>query len=337
MKTQEKKFTGLKLPGIPMLIFNVVLIAAFVAFIVWLANATLSDALFAGLLIGWFLLLTFYCISFGGFMQIEPNEARVLIFFGKYHGTVKENGFFWVNPFYAKKKLTLRARNLDAEPIKVNDKNGNPFVITERGGVLCDKALISTSRKPDISSLGFLANEIELDDGVIAVNEYMETSFPGIYAAGDITGLDFQTQAACRMGETAAANAMGGKVQFDIRAIPMTLYTTPEAASVGMTEDEARTRLGDELLVGESQFSSNIRAILNDKTDGFVKVLAGKKYGEIYGVHIVGMMATEMISEPAALMRMEVTIHEVVGDILHAHPTYSEAFAEACQNALDKI
>ena len=61
MKTQEKKFTGMKLPGIPMLIFNVVLIAAFVAFIVWLANATLSDALFAGLLIGWFLLLTFYC------------------------------------------------------------------------------------------------------------------------------------------------------------------------------------------------------------------------------------------------------------------------------------
>ena len=129
MKTQEKKFTGLKLPGIPMLIFNVVLIAAFVAFIVWLANATLSDALFAGLLIGWFLLFTFYCISFVGFMQIEPNEARVMIFFGKYHGTVKENGFFWVNPFYAKKKLTLRARNLDAEPIKVNDKKGNPIMI----------------------------------------------------------------------------------------------------------------------------------------------------------------------------------------------------------------
>ena len=62
-------------------------------------------------------------------MQIEPNEARVMIFFGKYEGTVKENGFFWVNPFYTKKKLTLRARNLDAEPIKVNDKTGNPVMI----------------------------------------------------------------------------------------------------------------------------------------------------------------------------------------------------------------
>jgi regulator of protease activity HflC (stomatin/prohibitin superfamily) len=62
-------------------------------------------------------------------MQIEPNEARVMIFFGKYEGTVKENGFFWVNPFYTKKRLTLRARNLDAEPIKVNDKAGNPIMI----------------------------------------------------------------------------------------------------------------------------------------------------------------------------------------------------------------
>jgi regulator of protease activity HflC (stomatin/prohibitin superfamily) len=68
-------------------------------------------------------------ISFGGYMQIEPNEARVMVFFGKYKGTMKGNGFFWVNPFYAKKKLTLRARNLDAEPIKVNDKNGNPILI----------------------------------------------------------------------------------------------------------------------------------------------------------------------------------------------------------------
>jgi len=64
-----------------------------------------------------------------GFMMIEPNEARVLVFFGKYKGTVKENGYFWVNPFYVKKKMTLRARNLDAEPIKVNDKRGNPIMI----------------------------------------------------------------------------------------------------------------------------------------------------------------------------------------------------------------
>ena len=218
----------------------------------------------------------------------------------------------------------------------ISDKNGNPFVVTEKGGVICDKVLISTSRKPDISSLGFLGNEIELDDGVITVNEYMETSYPGIYAAGDITGLDYQTHAACKMAETAAVNALGGKVQFDVRAIPMTVFIAPEAASVGITENEAREEFGNEFVVGKSLFSANIRAILDEKPEGFVKVLAGKKYGELLGVHIIGAAATEMISGPAALMRMEVTIHEVIGDMLYAHPTYSESFAEACQDALDK-
>jgi regulator of protease activity HflC (stomatin/prohibitin superfamily) len=71
----------------------------------------------------------FSSIAWAGFFQIEPNEARVMVFFGEYEGTIKENGFFWVNPFFTKKKLTLRARNLDAEPIKVNDKNGNPIMI----------------------------------------------------------------------------------------------------------------------------------------------------------------------------------------------------------------
>jgi regulator of protease activity HflC (stomatin/prohibitin superfamily) len=129
METREKKFTGAKLPGIPVLILNVLLIAGFVAAMVWMANAELSGAWLAVLITGWCLLFIFYCISYGGFMQIEPNEARVMIFFGKYHGTVKDNGYFWVNPFYSKKRLTLRARNLDAEPIKVNDKKGNPILI----------------------------------------------------------------------------------------------------------------------------------------------------------------------------------------------------------------
>lgn len=75
------------------------------------------------------MLFLFSLLAWFGFVQVEPNEARVMVFFGRYHGTLKENGFFWVNPFYAKKKLTLRARNLDATPIKVNDKAGNPVMI----------------------------------------------------------------------------------------------------------------------------------------------------------------------------------------------------------------
>lgn len=129
MKTKEEIFNGVKLAGIPALIFNFIFLVGIIALFVWTINAGLNDSLTTIIMIIDVLLFTLNCTFWGGFMQIEPNEARVMIFFGKYEGTVKENGFFWVNPFYTKKKLTLRARNLDAEPIKVNDKTGNPVMI----------------------------------------------------------------------------------------------------------------------------------------------------------------------------------------------------------------
>jgi len=129
MKTKEEIFNGVKLSGVPMLLFNILLFFAIIGGLIYIIKTPLSSGLTALLSIMLFLLFIFNCIAWGGFMQIEPNEARVMIFFGKYKGTVKDNGFFWVNPFYAKQKLTLRARNLDAEPIKVNDKAGNPIII----------------------------------------------------------------------------------------------------------------------------------------------------------------------------------------------------------------
>ncbi|MDD5183952.1 MAG: SPFH domain-containing protein [Paludibacter sp.] len=130
MKTKEENFSGVKLSGIPMLFFNLLFLVGVVAVFVWSLNSNeISPALLVIILVADILLFILNCIFWGGFMQIEPNEARVMIFFGKYEGTVKDNGFFWVNPFYTKKKLTLRARNLDADPIKVNDKTGNPVMI----------------------------------------------------------------------------------------------------------------------------------------------------------------------------------------------------------------
>ena len=129
MKTKEEIFTGVKLQGIPMLLFNILFLCAIIGFLVWLVNASLPVVATAACAILSALLFITNCIFWIGFMQIEPNEARVMIFFGRYEGTVKDNGFFWVNPFYNKKQLTLRARNLDAQPIKVNDKKGNPILI----------------------------------------------------------------------------------------------------------------------------------------------------------------------------------------------------------------
>ncbi|MDR0543866.1 MAG: SPFH domain-containing protein [Odoribacteraceae bacterium] len=129
MKTKEEKFDGMKLAGVPVLVLNLLVLFATIAGFGLQSLPGMRGWLMGIVLAVDIPLFVFSIIAFAGYMQIEPNEARVMLFFGKYEGTVKENGFFWVNPFYAKKKLILRARNLDAEPIKVNDKSGNPIMI----------------------------------------------------------------------------------------------------------------------------------------------------------------------------------------------------------------
>ncbi len=123
METLEKNFSGVRLPGFLAVGIEVILLGLIIYFI-----STASETDPTGIWLG--VLTTFIGGVMGlGYMQIEPNNARVLLFFGKYKGTIKENGFFWVNPLYKKQYITLRARNLDVEPIKVNDKAGNPIMI----------------------------------------------------------------------------------------------------------------------------------------------------------------------------------------------------------------
>ncbi|MDL2322738.1 SPFH domain-containing protein [Bacteroidales bacterium OttesenSCG-928-A17] len=112
-----------------MLIFNILFLILIIVALVFIVEKNFSSAITGTLITLDIVLFIVNCIFWGGFMWVDPNEARVMVFFGKYEGTIKENGYFWVNPFYSVKKLTLRARNMDAEPIKVNDKTGNPVMI----------------------------------------------------------------------------------------------------------------------------------------------------------------------------------------------------------------
>lgn len=120
METKEYGFSGFKMNGFLALFLHLVVLTAVIIFGFLISVPTLI--LSACLCLVWF-------IMFAGYIELEPNEARAMVFFGKYKGTFKETGFFWVNPFLNKKKLSLRARNLDVEPIKVNDKIGNPILI----------------------------------------------------------------------------------------------------------------------------------------------------------------------------------------------------------------
>lgn len=122
MINQEREFQGFSLNGFWMLFAHIILMPAIVvASMFFLPTAA---AVVISVLVG-----LFWIISMVGYMELEPNQARVLLFFGKYKGTFTKTGFYWVNPFFTKKKLSMRARNLDVEPIKVNDKAGNPIMV----------------------------------------------------------------------------------------------------------------------------------------------------------------------------------------------------------------
>lgn len=120
---QEKEFNGFRMNGFIMLMVHLIIIPAIIALVAYFSVSVAVIAITSAVLgLFWF-------IALFGYMQLEPNEARVMVFFGKYDGTFNNTGFFWVNPFFTKKKLSMRARNLDVEPIKVNDKVGNPIMV----------------------------------------------------------------------------------------------------------------------------------------------------------------------------------------------------------------
>ncbi|MDD4405764.1 MAG: SPFH domain-containing protein [Parabacteroides sp.] len=152
MESNERTFSGLKLSGFLVLFLLFVLLGCYALLF------TLET--WWSTLLGILGIIKFFICLFG-FMQIEPNNARVMVFFGKYKGTIKENGFFWVNPFYEKKKITLRARNLDVPPIKVNDKVGNPVMI---GLVLVWKVKDTYKSMFDIDSSSLAATNIGTTD-----------------------------------------------------------------------------------------------------------------------------------------------------------------------------
>lgn len=195
-----------------------------------------------------------------------------------------------------------------------------------------EKILISIGRVPDLDGIGDV--EFELVKGKIKVNNAMETSVKDIYAPGDVNGIKMLAHVAFRMGEVAAENAvLGTQKEVKLISAPSVVYTQPEVAMVGLTEERAREVYGDEIRIGKFQFAANGRALASDEGNGFVKVIVDKKYGEILGVHIIGPTAAEIINQASLLMELEITVNEVLQTI-YGHPTYSEALYEACADSL---
>jgi len=214
---------------------------------------------------------------------------------------------------------------------KIEEKDGKLLIHTDKGQLPADRALLSIGRVADLSAISDI--ELAMERGKVKVNDRLETSAAGVYAAGDINGKLMLAHAAFKMGEVAASNAMGHDEKIKLDYTPSCVYIMPEVGSVGLTEEAAGKKY--EIAVGRFSFGANGRALASGFRTGFVKVIVDKKYGEILGVHIVGPAAAEMINEAAALMSMEITAYEV-SEIIHGHPTFSEAFMEAVADSLNR-
>ena len=211
--------------------------------------------------------------------------------------------------------------------------SGVALTVTTKGGqreeLEAEKLLVAVGRQPNTGSIGLENTRAKLEGGFIVVDAHQQTAEPGLYAIGDVVaGTPQLAHVATREGMIAAAH-MAGKpaVPIDRNRIPGCTYTEPGIGSVGLTEAQARAA-GRPVKVGRFPFAGNSRASILGHHEGFVKVVADERYGEILGVHIIGPEGYELIAEAVAAIDAEATVDGMMQTI-HAHPTLYEAVGEA--------
>jgi dihydrolipoamide dehydrogenase len=191
-----------------------------------------------------------------------------------------------------------------------------------------EKVLVAVGRGPRTYDAGIDKTNIQLDRAFIPVNEWMETTEPGVYAIGDIVAGLPQLAHVGAMCGVVVASKLAGKYARPVRKdrVPGCTYCDPQIGSVGLTEAQAKEK-GYQVKVGKFPFVGNSKATILDSHDGFVKVVSDAKYGEVLGVHIIGPQATELIAECVVAMELEATVEELMFTI-HAHPTLSESLLD---------
>jgi dihydrolipoamide dehydrogenase len=198
--------------------------------------------------------------------------------------------------------------------------------------VEAEKLLVAVGRAPNTAGIGLENTKVEIDRGFLKVDKYQQTAEPGIYAIGDVVAGTPQLAHVASMQGMVAVGKIAGKPVTPINRnrIPGATYTEPGIGSVGLTEAQAKAA-GYDVKVGKFPFVANSKATILGSHDGFVKVVADAKYGEILGVHIIGPQAFELVSEAVTAMEAEATV-ETMMHTIHAHPTIYEAVGEAFNN-----
>jgi dihydrolipoamide dehydrogenase len=212
--------------------------------------------------------------------------------------------------------------------VTITDKDGKNEQTVE-----ADNVLIGVSRRPNTLDLNLEATGVQTDKrGYISVDDQLRTNVRGIYGIGDVVGRIQLAHVATHMGLIAAGVIAGHDEKMDYKAVPAATFTHPEVASVGLSEAKARDA-GHEVVVGKFPFAALGRAQTYGNTDGLVKIVADKKYGEVLGVHIIGPSASDLIPEGVLALQLEATLEDIANTI-HAHPTLGEGSMEAALVAL---
>ncbi|MCA9540989.1 MAG: dihydrolipoyl dehydrogenase [Myxococcales bacterium] len=211
---------------------------------------------------------------------------------------------------------------------RLEPTNGAPTMISG------SHFLLAVGRKPMTANIGLEGTKVEVDRGFVKADAFYRTAEPGVYAIGDIVaGTPQLAHAASAEGIIAVEHIAGlNPPTIDYRQVPGCTYSNPEIGSLGYSEAQAKAK-GYELKVGKFPFSALGKAKVLGDSNGFVKIVADARYGEILGVHIIGPHATDLIAEAGPLLKLECTVEELARTI-HAHPTLSEAIGEAAHATL---
>lgn len=224
----------------------------------------------------------------------------------------------------------LTGARLDTASVQTGEDGVRMNVETAKGTetLTANAMLVSVGREANADGIGLENTDVRVENGVIKVNAFMQTTEPHIYAVGDVNGGLQLAHAAGHEGIVAAEHASGGKPNpFAAHLVPRCVYTRPEVASVGWTEKEA-IKNGFEVKIGKVSFKPLGKALVYGENDGFVKVVANAKTNDLLGVHMIGPHVTDMIAEASLARLLDASPWEA-GSAIHPHPTLSEALGEA--------
>lgn len=229
-----------------------------------------------------------------------------------------------------KVKTSARVQAITGKPGALQVSLAGPAEAGET--VACAAVLNATGRRPNVRDLGLETAGVKLGPRGIEVDAHLRTNVGGVYAIGDVTGIKLLAHLASHQGVVAAENIAGRDMEIDYESVPAATFCSPEIASVGLTEAQARERFGD-AVVGRFPYMASGRARAYGETEGLLKVVAAPQYGEVVGMHVIGAGASDVIAEGVLAIKLEATLDDL-REVIHAHPTFAELAGEAAWEAI---